>query len=288
MNNLNKIINYMKINTNKITASLVFKIALWLTVFFIGYIYFLAFIHGANEIVGKDDFKQITLTISQLAATCSFAFVVYQYKINESKNFDTTLTEEAKKIIERMIEQITLLKVGKDSEIENFNQFISRMSNYGQDFDSFYHEIRSSALKRILRTYWQDMYFNHLMIKTQKMKALDLIRSVVNTSDPTLIDTVNYIRMEAYEKSMGTHDIYQKYTYDLSILSGFKNHVLMDFSSKINDASSFRDYFLVENKINPYLVGSMNIIDEKIIFPMLSAIVDVHNSIHMNAEKSGA
>lgn len=281
MNKFNKSINHIKTKIIKITPSLAFKIMLWLTVIFIGYIYFLAFMHGAYEIVGEKNFKQLTLTISQLAATCSFAFVVYQYKINESKNYDTTLAEEAKKIIERMIEQITSLKIGEESEIENLNQFIIRMSNYAEDFDSFYSEMKNSALKRILRIYWQDMYFNHFMIKAKKMTMFDLIKNEVNLSDPTLTDVVKYIRMEAFEKSKETHEEYEKYNYNLKVLSGFKNYIAIDISSKIHDLFLFKSYFLMEGKIDSYLAGTMNRIDGKIICPMLSAIDADRNGIQI-------
>ncbi|MGL6525009.1 hypothetical protein ACSZNV_08270 [Aeromonas hydrophila] len=109
----------------------------------------------------------------------------------------------------------------------------------------------------------------------------DLIKNEVNLSDPTLTDTVKYIRMEAFEKSKETHEEYAEYNYNLKVLSGFKNYIAIDISSKINDLSLFKSYFLMEGKIDSYLAGTMNRIDGKIICPMLSAIDADRNGIQI-------
>ncbi|MGU5729009.1 hypothetical protein ACV1DR_08775 [Aeromonas jandaei] len=238
----------------------------------IALIYFFAVINGLNEIIGYENLEKVVDVVSSLATALTLAFLVYQHKVNYSKNYQMTMVEEAKLVIEKIIEQTELLYRWDGKDIFMLNDILNELSNHAIDFNVFYDEINDPALNKIILIRWQDMFLNHYRGISNNIDICSIIseNSTGNRSDIELkiIDLKN----EAEKHSQG--EKYNKYVYEQYCISRAKDLGLYDILSEIECQNAFKYHYFDNKGIKRYLEGVDYNSNPRKSDPSLFAIVE--------------
>lgn len=256
----------------KIDKESFLKAIAYMTLAFLFIIYLIATLHGIREIYGHDKLKDTITMISQTATALSFIFIVYQYNINTSKSRDELIAKEAINVIDKMNDQIKNLNVGKEVKINEIKNFMGAMSNLGRDFHTYFTEIKNDALKAILKTHWQDMYFNALSVKCKDMKIHDLFNSVAEPYQSMVGPELQFqVITEKYNNNNEEHD---EFTFCCNLLSQTRIGCEIKENLK-NEAISFYENYCDLLKIDIYLCKKNLIEDMKNTFPIIFSIKEL-------------
>lgn len=235
-------------------------------------VYIFSAIYGLKEIIGYENFDKAVNAISGLATALTLAFVVYQHKDNDSKNYQVVMVEEAKLVVEKIIEQMDLLYHWDGKDIFILSNTLNEISNHAIDFDSFYEEVNDSALKKIMQIRWQDMFLNHYRGISENIDVCSIIRnSTINKGYEFECNMIN-LKEGAEEASRGK--VYERYEHELYCLYKAKENGLCDVISYVQSHSVFKQHFFDNTKIIKYLEGIILENDPKKSDPTLYAIVE--------------
>ncbi|MDX7920416.1 hypothetical protein SJS82_00435 [Aeromonas media] len=234
-------------------------------------VYAFAVINGVKEIVGYDNIDKVISVISSLATALTLVFLVYQHKVNDSKNYQITMVNEAKLVIDKMIEQINVLHAWNNGDISKLTVFLNRLSNHAMDLETLFNNVDDVALKKILLIRWQDMYFNHYENAVSSIDAIEMIKNNLDMSNPICVRDINRIEMNT---SVKLRSDAKSYDYYKSFIDGVEEEGYFDFSKEIGFQIGFYFYFFDKKNIEKYLDGIVNVIDPKHKYPSLYAIVE--------------
>lgn len=216
-------------------------------------VYIFSAIYGLKEIIGYENFDKVVNAISGLATALTLAFVVYQHKDNDSKSYQLAMVEEAKLVVDKIIEQLEKLYEWDGKEISILDGTLIELANHAFDFDIFYNEVKDSALKKIILIRWQDMFLNHFQGLSKGIDICSIIRE--NTADKGNEFEFKIINLkeEAEKASQGKRN--EKYEYELYCLSKAKANGLYDILSQLECQDGFKYYFFNNKRIKKYLEG---------------------------------
>ncbi|MFQ2506365.1 hypothetical protein ACK31R_00750 [Aeromonas caviae] len=238
----------------------------------IALVFIFAVINGVKQILGLESAEKIISAISSLATALTLAFLVYQYKMKEVKNYQLTMVDEAKLVLEKIIEQLDKLHEWDGKNILVLDNLLNEMSNHAIDFDSFYEEVHDPALKKILQIRWQDMFLNHYLGISGNIDVCSIIReSTINKDHVFELNMIN-LKEGADEASQGK--VYEGYEHELYCLNKAKDNGLYDVISYVQSHSIFKQYFFDNTKIIKYLEGIILENDPRKTDPTLYAIVE--------------
>lgn len=250
----------------------VLNIMLIISITSIIFIYAFALINGLKEIIGYDNIEKIVDIVSSLATAFTLAFLVYQHKKDDSKNYQMIMVEEAKLVVEKMIEQLEEIRNLKSDDIKSIGSYMIELSNHAIDFDDFQNSVKDPGLKKILCVRWQDMYFNHY---DEAFVYLDIF-SIINSNSiggASEINSLIYQVKEEVDKTLKGGE-YQEYEFFLSLVRNAKEKGLYDIAADLMSQESFKNHFLDNEKIGKYMEGVSSYSNPKERYPSLCAIVD--------------
>ncbi|MFR9702192.1 hypothetical protein ACL00O_06795 [Aeromonas sanarellii] len=237
----------------------------------ISLVFVFAVINGVKQMLGVESIDKIITVISSLATTLTLAFLVYQHQVNDSKHYQMTMVDEAKLVIEKMIEQIEELHSSDVNNIEKLDSFMIEIANHILDFNSFYDDVNHPTLRKILNIRWQDMYYNHYDGVMKNIDVLSIIRKERNWNSLSEASLV-LINDAAVESSQGKS--HKDYEIAFNVLSESKRLGICDLSKKIDSKAHFKKHFLNSEKLKKYL-GVENY-TPKSEYPSLCALVDLY------------
>ncbi|MDQ1884897.1 hypothetical protein RA180_12935 [Aeromonas salmonicida] len=237
----------------------------------IALVYTFAVINGIKEVVGYKNIDKAVSVISSLATALTLAFLVYQHKVSNSKIYQVTMVEEAKLVVDKMVEQIDILNTWNNGDISKLATFLSRMSNHALNLETLFNKIDDVALKYIILIRWQDMYFNHYESAVGRIDAIEMIKNNLDMSDPICARDINRIEMNT---SIKLRSDAKNYNYYKTFIDSVKEEGYFSFSKEIGFQIGFDIYFFDNKNIEKYLDGFMNVIDPKHKYPSLYAIVE--------------
>ncbi|MEI4983851.1 hypothetical protein U1438_15460 [Aeromonas caviae] len=233
-------------------------------------IFFFAVVNGVKQILGLESTEQITSVVSGLATAFTLAFLVYQHQDNTSKNYQMTIVEEAKLVVDKMIEQIEILYKWNGEGLLEINSVMTELSNHAIDFDAFYDEVNDSALKKILLLRWQDMYLHHFLGVLDGIDICTILKRNLTEGDFNVELKIAGIKEEAEKLSQGKK--YEKYEYEFHCINIAKKIGLYDITEHVKYQDNFKYYFLSRGQIKKYMEDA--IVNIKKEDPSLCAIVD--------------
>ena len=243
----------------------------------IALVFIFAVISGVKQILGLESAEKIISAISSLATALTLAFLVYQHKDNASKTYQIKIVEEAKLVVDKITEEIEIVKSWDCKDVSILAGCLARMSNHAQDFESFFDKVKDDTLREVLLVRWQDMYFNHY-VSTMMCITVELI--VMKNMRPNELEKIGKAKdifndaRERYESGILSH--YEAVLY--SIIRA-KNSGVFDIPSKIGKQIHFKYYFLQEKLLNKYLQGRDERLDVKRKYSSLCAIVDASYAV---------
>jgi len=238
----------------------------------IALVFIFAVIYGVEQILGLESAEKIISAISSLATALTLVFLVYQYKMNEVKNYQLTMVDEAKLVLEKIIKQLDKLHEWDGKNILVLDNLLNEMSNHAIDFDSFYEEVNDPALKKILQIRWQDMFLNHYIGISGSIDICTIIRE--NTINKDNAFELNMINLKEGAEKASQGKVYEGYEHELYCLYKAKDNGLYDLISYVQSHSIFKQYFLDNTKIIKYLEGIILEHDPKKSDPTLYAIIE--------------
>lgn len=247
------------------------------TVFFfsmlcIALVFIFAVINGVKQILGLESAEKIISSISSIATALTLAFLVYQHKDNSSKTYQIKIVEEAKLVVDKITEEIKIIKSWDCKNVSILASCLARMSNHAQDFESFFDKVKDDTLREVLLVRWQDMYFNHYVSTMMDITVESIIMKNIRSNELERIGKANDIFDYAREKyKSGVLSYYESVLY--SIISA-KNSGVFDIPSAIGKQINFKYYFLQEKLLDKYLQGRDERLDVKRKYASLCAIVD--------------
>ncbi len=214
---MSKIKKYLQELDRTPVLNAVFMLSMMCIVF----VYIFSVIYGLKEIIGYENFDKAVNAISGLATALTLAFLVYQYKMNEVKNYQLTMVDEAKLVLEKIIKQLDKLHEWDGKNILVLDNLLNEMSNHAIDFDSFYEEVNDPALKKILQIRWQDMFLNHYIGISGSIDICTIIReSTINKDYAFELNMIN-LKEGAEKASQGK--VYEGYEHELYCLPRCQN-----------------------------------------------------------------
>lgn len=238
----------------------------------IALVFIFAVINGVEQILGLESAEKIISAISSLATALTLAFLVYQHKDNASKTYQIKIVEEAKLVVDKLIEQIEIIKSWDRKDVSILGGCLARMSNHAQDFDSFFDEVKDFALREVLLVRWQDMYFNHYISVMMGITVSSIVSKNIKPIELERIGKAEDLFKVAKEKyESGIVSYYQATLY--AIVEA-KDSGVIDIPSKIGKQINFKHYFLEEKQLNKFLQGRDKSLDVKEKYSVLCAIVD--------------
>lgn len=247
------------------------------TVFFfsmlcIALVFIFAVINGVKQILGLESAEKIISSISSIATALTLLFLVYQHKDNASKTYQMKIVEEAKLVVDKMIEQIGIIRSWDRMDASILGACLARMSNHAQDFESFFDRVKDDALMEVLLVRWQDMYFNHYISVMTGITVESIVYKNVRPNELEKLGKASDVFNIAKEKyESGVLSYYQAV---LGSIVGIKDSGVLDIPSKIGKQINFKFYFLEERQLNRFLQGRDVNLDVKKKYSTLCAIVD--------------
>lgn len=208
--------------------------------------------------------------LAQIATTGVFILGLKQYIKNKKEVRQTQIADEAKLQITEMINACEKVPKIEDSTIDDFNHYITRMSNLGTNFDTLFTAMDEDINKAMLRMRWQDMYFNHLYVAVKKFDVRTLI--LWEKGDPLAFDITNEYK-QVEECNLSTEDA----QYKLASLLLKSREEEFNLRQRIDDIFLFKTYYLEISDINimdDLLTGTANMVNIRSICPQIAAIDD--------------
>lgn len=237
----------------------------------IALVFVFAVVNGAKQILGAGSVSEVLTMVSSLATALTLAFLVYQHRDNSSKKYQMTIVEEAKLVIDKMIEQIVIINKWNNGDASILATFLNRMSNHAGDLEILFNKIDDVALKKVLLIRWQDMYFNHYEGAVSSIDAIKMIKNNLDMSDPRCARDINRIEMNT---SIKLRSDAKNYNFYKSFIDSVKSEGYFDIANEVGAQFGFEFYFLNEKNLEKYLDGLANIIRTKHKYPSLYAIVE--------------
>lgn len=236
-------------------------------------VFVFAVINGVKQILGLESTEKIIGSISSIATALTLLFLVYQHKVSDSKNYQVAMVEESKLVIEKIIEQLEQFKNWDGYSLEKLDGIMIEISNHAVDFNDFHDEVKDSALKKIMRVRWQDMYFNHYDPAFFNLNAFTIIRKNSLGGLSYINELISELKEESRE---GSHDNERlEYEKILYCVSRAKEKGLYDIPNEISSHGNFKKYFIEEHIIGKYLEDSGYSTSPKERYPSLCAIVEL-------------
>lgn len=236
-------------------------------------VFVFAVINGVKQILGLESTEKIISSISSIATALTLLFLVYQHKVNDSKNYQVAMVEESKLVIEKIIEQLEQVQNWDGSNLETLDGIMIEISNHAVDFNDFHDEVKDSALKKIMRVRWQDMYFNHYDPAFLSLNVFTIIRK----NSLGGLSYINELISELKEESRGALHESQNLEYEKTLycVCRAKEKGLFDIPNEISSHRNFKKYFIEDDIIGKYLEDAGYSANPRERYPSLCAIVEV-------------
>lgn len=213
------------------------------------------------------NFEKLMNVIGQFATAGALFFGVYSFRKTREKDRQTSLANEAKSLIAKMIKEIEKINTGKNTNISELNISVGALSHFGMDFYEIFSELDESIEKAIVRMHWQDMLYNYLIPKTKDLELGPILESKGYLS-------INYtIKHYRYAERFSTDDLYKKYLIFKHIAEDEEISDSIEFKLKgsIEELDQFVMYYFNKYITNDYLYGIVNKLDLKYLAPLLAA-----------------
>ncbi|CAH6785340.1 conserved hypothetical protein [Vibrio chagasii] len=248
---------------------------LWFSVAVLISVYLLHLYTSFISVVGTSaKATEFINAVAQVATTGVFILGLKQYIKNKKDVRQNQIADEAKAQIAEMINVCDQVPAEEESTIDNFNRFITRMSNLGTNFDTLFREMDEDINKAIIRMRWQDMFFNHFHSATRKFDVRTMVMH--EKGDPLAFDTTKEYR-EVEKSKLDKNEA----DYKLALLILKSRQEELELKERFDDIFLFKISYLEINKLNvidDLLTGTMNLVDIKYICPQIAAIDDWYNN----------
>lgn len=249
---------------------------LWFAAAVLTSVYLLHLYTSFIDVVGTSaKATEIINAVAQIATTGVFIIGLKQYmntrkevKQNHRDIRQSHIGEEAKLQVAEMIKVCARVPKMEDVTIDDFNHYITRMSNLGTNFDTLFRAMDEDVNKAIVRMRWQDMYFNHLHAAIRKFDVRTLILS--ERGDPFTFDISDEWRQI---NKLNLPDTERDYQFSLLLLNTWGDR--LELREKIHDIFLFKNYYLEINKlniVNDLLLGTLEQVNIKWKCPKVAAI----------------
>ena len=220
--------------------------------------------------VDKKNFSMLDLIngFAQIATACAFLLALWQFKKVNEQHRQTELFNEAKNQIAKMSDVIKGVKIGDDTNLENLNASMTLLCNLETNFNVVFEAMIEDIQKAIVRMYWQDMYMNSLRFVLINLDIKPIVRSL-NVIDASELD---YIFNMAHKLS-DVEDVspaFKKFIYIRFVVEDEKVKSVLGLQGKFDSLDLFVYFFLNNSNLNNHMYGLMNVIDIRVIAPLLA------------------
>ena len=225
-------------------------------------------------VVGSfDNNHKITLLdlvngFAQIATALAFALALIQYRKNIIQQRQLNIASEAKSQLDKMVDVISKIKIGKETCLNNLNKSITLLSNLATNFEELFKAMDEDIQRAIVRMQWQDMYFNFMRPALIEIDPVAILEKELAISKENLESALAEAKSASENESV--LPVFKSYVFTKSLLSNEKIAPFFTIKGKIDSLDMFTSHFLNNHNLNDLLYGLLSQIDIKVCAPLLA------------------
>lgn len=217
---------------------------------------------GNSSVTALDIFNGL----AAIATASAFFLGLMQYRKSIIQQRQSIVAVEAKSQIDKMIKVSGQILVGEDTDLDNLNEMLSKLSNIAVGFDELYRSMAEDVHRAIVRMQWQDMYYNSLV---RALNKLDLVAALNNDGKVNALDeVVASLKNDAYVvghlPAFRTWALYER----LMRLDAVKKQV--NLKSRLGSLDMFIMYYMNKYNVDDLMYGLMSTMDIRVHAPLLA------------------